>query len=71
MGKGTIKRLISGKRSGFIRTLKRGDVFFSFDELQGMDSASLKEGQRVELEVGQDGEGRLQALRVRPLQSGS
>ena len=67
MAKGTIKRLISEKRSGFIRTLKRGDVFFDFNQLQGLEFSSLKEGQPVELELGQDGKGRLQAMRVRPL----
>jgi cold shock CspA family protein len=67
MAKGIIKRLVSGKRSGFIRTINRGDVFFDFNELQGLDFSSLKQGQQVQLEVGQDGEGRLLATRVRPV----
>jgi cold shock CspA family protein len=66
MAKGTIKRLISGKNSGFIHTLTRGDIFFDFDELQGLDFASLKQGQEVQLDVGQDSQGRLHALKVRP-----
>jgi cold shock CspA family protein len=67
MAKGIIKRLISGKNSGFIHTGTRGDVFFDFNELQGLDFASLRPGQQVQLEVGQDSEGRLQALKVRPV----
>jgi cold shock CspA family protein len=67
MAKGIIKRLVSSRRSGFIRTVTRGDVFFDFNELQGLEFSSLKEGQQVQHEVGQDSQGRLLAMRVRPV----
>ena len=64
MPKGTIKRLVSDRGFGFIRTAERGDLFFHSNELQGLDFASLREGQEVEFEVGQDRSGRLQAVKV-------
>jgi cold shock CspA family protein len=65
MARGTIKRIISDRHSGFIQIMKRGDMFFSFNELKGLDFSSLRVGQQVEFELGQDGEGRLQAMKIR------
>jgi cold shock CspA family protein len=67
MVKGTIKRISSDKHSGFIRILKRGDLFFNFIELKGLELNSIREGQAVEFDVGQDSEGRLQAMKIRLL----
>jgi cold shock CspA family protein len=67
MAIGTIKRIISDKRSGFIQILKRGDLFFNFNELKGLEFSSLREGQQVKFDVGQDSEGRLLAMKIKPL----
>jgi len=65
MPKGTIRRLITDQVFGFIRTAEGKDLFFHRSELQGVDYSSLREGQQVEFEVGQDRNGRPQAVRVR------
>jgi cold shock CspA family protein len=65
MARGTIKQIISDRHSGFIQIMKRGDMFFSFNELKGLDLNSLKEGQQVEFDLGQDGRGRLLAVKIR------
>ena len=66
--KGTIRRLITDRGFGFIRTAEGKDLFFHRAELQGVDYSSLREGQEVEFEVGQGRSGRPQALRVRLVQ---
>jgi cold shock CspA family protein len=67
MARGMIGRIISDRHSGFIRIIKRGDLFFSFNELKGLELNSLREGQQVEFDVRQDDKGRLQAVKIRPL----
>ena len=64
MPKGTIK-LISDRGFGFIRTVEGKDLFFHRKELEGVDYDSLREGQRVEYEVGKAPDGRLQATKLR------
>jgi len=53
MPKGTIRRLITDRGFGFIRTERGEDLFFHHNELQGVDYNSLREGQQVEFEVEQ------------------
>jgi len=65
MTKGTIRRLITDRGFGFIKTEQEEDLFFHRNELQGVDYDSLREGQEVEYEVGQGRNGRSQAVRVR------
>jgi len=65
MPKGTIRRLITDRGFGFILTAEGKDLFFHRNQLQGVDYSSLREGQQVEFEVGQDRNGRPQAVSVR------
>ena len=69
MPKGTIRRLITDRGFGFIRTERREDLFFHRSQLEGVDYSSLREGQEVEYEVGQGRTGRPEAVRVRLAQS--
>lgn len=55
--KGTIRRLITDQSFGFIQTEQGEDLFFHRSQLQGVDYASLREGQQVEFEVGQGPDG--------------
>jgi CspA family cold shock protein len=71
MPKGKIRRLIADRGFGFITTGQRQDFFFHRSELRGVDYTSLREGQEVEFEVGQDRNGRPQAVKVRLAQSKS
>jgi len=68
MPKGTIRRLISDRGFGFIKTEEGKEVFFHRNELQGVDFSSLKEKQQVEFEVGQGHGSRLAAVKVRLVQ---
>ncbi|MBM3158100.1 MAG: cold shock domain-containing protein [Chloroflexi bacterium] len=65
MPTGKIKRLISGRDYGFIKTEQGGDLFFHRNQLQGVEYESLREGQQVEFEVGQGRDGRPLATKVR------
>ena len=65
MTSGTIKKLLTDRGFGFISTVSRGDIFFHATQLQDVDFASLRVGQEVEFEVGQDQSGRLRAEKVR------
>jgi len=65
MAKGTIRRLITDRGFGFIKTEEETDLFFHRNELQEVDYDSLKEGQQVEFEIEQGRGGRPQAVRVR------
>jgi len=65
MPKGTIRRLITDRGFGFIRTVEGKDLFFHRSQLEGVDYSSLREGQEVEFEVGQGRSGRPEAVRVR------
>ena len=68
MPKGMIRRLISDRGFGFIKTEEDKKLFFHRNELQGVDFNSLREGQQVEFEVGQGRNGRLEAVKVRLVQ---
>lgn len=64
MQKGTIRRLIVDRGFGFIEGEHGKDVFFHNSKLQGVDFYSLREGQQVEFESGQEPNSRPQAVRV-------
>ncbi len=64
MPKGTIKKLMDNG-FGFIKTEEGGDLFFHRNEIEGVEFSSLRAGQGVEFEVGQDSKGRPQAVKVR------
>jgi CspA family cold shock protein len=64
MPKGTIKRLMD-RGFGFIKTEEQeGDLFFHRSDIEGVEFASLREGQEVEFEMGQGRDGRQQAVKV-------
>jgi len=66
MPKGTIKRLISDRRFGFITVEgQEKDLFFHGNELQGVDYNSLEEGQEVEFEISTGSDGRSAAVKVK------
>ena len=69
MVKGTIRRLIPDRGYGFIKTEDEKDLFFHRNDIEGVEFASLSEGQEVEFEVGQGRDGRPQAVKVRLAQS--
>jgi cold shock CspA family protein len=50
---------------GFIKGEEEGDLFFHRNDMEGVEFASLREGQEVEFEKGQGRDGRPQAVRVR------
>ena len=65
MAKGTIRRLITDRGFGFIKTEDEKDLFFHRSNLEGVEYSSLREGQEVEYEVGQGNNGRSEAVKVR------
>ena len=65
MSKGTIRRLITDRGFGFIRTAEGADLFFHQSGIEGAEFATLREGQEVEFEIGKGRDGRPQAVRVR------
>jgi CspA family cold shock protein len=65
MPKGIIRRLVRDHGSGFIKTEWGEDLLFHRSQLQRIDYYSLKEGQRVEFEVGLGSNGSHHAVRVR------
>jgi len=68
MPKGTIKRLMD-RGFGFIQTEEQEeDLFFHRNALEGVEFASLREGQEVEFEMGQGRGSRPQAEKVRLVQ---
>ncbi|MFC1909194.1 cold-shock protein [Chloroflexota bacterium] len=64
MDKGTIKKLMDNG-FGFINTEEGKDLFFHRNEIEGVEFSSLRAGQEVEFEMGQDSKGRPQAVKVR------
>ena len=68
MPKGTIRRLITDRGFGFIKTEEGKELFFHRSQLEGVDFSSLREGQQVEYEVGQGRNGRREAVKVRLVQ---
>jgi len=64
MPKGTIRRLME-RGYGFIKTEQEEDLFFHRNDIEGVEFASLREGQEVEFEKGQGRDGRPAAVKVR------
>ena len=64
MTKGTIKNLMDNG-FGFIKIEEGKDLFFHRNEIEGVEFSSLRAGQEVEFEMGQDSKGRPQAVKVR------
>ena len=64
MPKGTIRRLMD-RGYGFIKGEGEEDLFFHRNDIEGVEFASLSEGQEVEFEKGQGRDGRPQAVKVR------
>jgi len=64
MSKGTIRRLMD-RGYGFIKSDEEEDLFFHRNDLEGVEFASLSEGQEVEFEKGQGRDGRPQAVKVK------
>jgi len=64
MPKGTIRQLMD-RGFGFIKTEEEKDLFFHRNEIEGVEFSSLRAGQEVEFEMGQDSKGRQQAVKVR------
>ena len=65
MPQGKIRRLITDRGFGFIRTAQGTDPFFHRSEIEGVEFANLREGQEVEFEMSQGRDGRSWAVRVR------
>ena len=57
MAQGKVKRLVSDRGFGFIETERGDDLFFHHSEVQGSSIEELREGQRVEYQVGQGRKG--------------
>ena len=69
MSKGTIKRLMD-RGFGFIKTEEQeGDLFFHRNDIEGVEFASLREGQEGEFEKSQGRDGRQQAVKVRLIET--
>ncbi len=64
MPKGTIIRLMD-RGFGFIKTEEGKDLFFHRNDLEGVEFASLNEGQEVEFEKDKSPDGRSRAVKVR------
>ena len=64
MPKGTIRQLMD-RGFGFIKTEEEKDLFFHRNEIEGVEFSSLRAGQEVEFEMGQDSKGRQQAVSVK------
>ncbi len=64
MTKGTIRKIMDNG-FGFINTEEGKDLFFHRNEIEGVEFTSLRAGQEVEYEMGQDSKGRPQAVKVR------
>lgn len=65
MPEGTIKKVIADKGFGFIEG-ERGDIFFHHSALVGIEIEQLREGQRVEYEMGRGPKGP-RAENVKPI----
>jgi CspA family cold shock protein len=68
MPKGTIRQVMD-RGFGFIKTEDGKDLFFHRNEIEGVEFSSLKAGDGVEFETGQDKKGRPQAVKVRLTQT--
>ena len=56
MPEGTIKKVIADKGFGFVEG-ERGDIFFHHSSLVGISIERLREGQKVEYELGRGPKG--------------
>jgi len=65
MANGVIRRLITDRGFGFIKTEDEKDLFFHRSGLQGVEFDTLREGQEVEFDMGKGRDGRSQAVGVR------
>jgi len=65
MAEGVIKRLVSERGFGFIKPVEGKDLFFHSNQLLGVVFNALKEGQKVEFDIGQGPKGPM-AIRIRP-----
>ncbi len=65
MPKGTIRKLVTDRGFGFIKTEQEEDAFFHRNDLEGVEFNSLREGQEVEFEKGQGRDGRPAAVKVK------
>ena len=65
MAKGTIRRLIANRGYGFIKVEQGEDLFFHRSDIEGVEFATLSEGQEVEFEIAQGRDGRKKAVRLR------
>ena len=63
MPKGTIRQIMD-RGFGFITIEDGKDLFFHRNEIEGVEFSSLRAGQEVEFEMGQDKKGRSQAVKV-------
>jgi CspA family cold shock protein len=63
MLKGTIRQVMD-RGFGFIKTEDGKELFFHRNEIAGVEFSSLRVGQEVEFEMGQDKKGRSQAVKV-------
>ena len=64
MAKGTIRRLMD-RGYGFIQSESGEDLFFHRNDLVGGGFNSLREGQEVEFEKGEEPDGRTRAVKVK------
>ena len=69
MPTGAIRRLITDRGFGFIKSDDGQDLFFHRSELQAAAFDALREGQRVEFEIGQSPKG-LKAIKVKLIGEG-
>ena len=65
MAEGVIKRVVSERGFGFIKSADGKDLFFHSNQLMGISFNELKEGQKVEFDTGQGPKGPM-AIRIRP-----
>ncbi len=64
MAKGTIIKIME-RGFGFIKPEQGEDLFFHSNDVEGVEFNSLREGQEVEFEKGQERDGRPKAVNVK------
>ncbi len=67
MAEGTVKWFNADKGYGFIAQEGGDDVFVHFSEIQGDGFKTLDEGQKVQFEITQGQNGKMQASNVRKI----
>ena len=68
MPKGAIRQVLD-RGYGFIKAEDGKDLFFHASETEGVQFSTLRAGQAVEFEIGQDKKGRPQAVKVRLIET--